>query len=242
MFPPLALVPLVLSKFLAEHVSGQLRHLILAGPCWMEAPWLPTVLNMLVVPRCPIIKDLVVDVLVGQALKGLQISAFNLLAAQWHVLHRQGFSSSVCLGVVGATQMSTSKVYQQCWKEWGSWCAWQGLPNNAISAPKLANFLLHLFQVGLAWHTTGIYHAVISAFFWTLIRFTRLLIILSSQNLCIIFIYNVLLPINILILGMLSICYLFWKVGHQLLLSLPLSWLGRLLLFWHLLLESIVLI
>ena len=73
MFPPLALVPLVLSKFLAEHVNGQLRHLLLVAPCWMEAPWFTTVLNMLAdVPRwCPIIKDLVVDVLVGQALKGL---------------------------------------------------------------------------------------------------------------------------------------------------------------------------
>ena len=56
------------------------------------------------------------------------------------------------------------KGYQQCWKEWAGWCAQQSLPNNAISAPKLANFLLHLFQVGLAWHTIGIYCCVISAF------------------------------------------------------------------------------
>ena len=34
-FPPLALVPLVLAKFLAEHVNGQLRHLLLVAPCWM---------------------------------------------------------------------------------------------------------------------------------------------------------------------------------------------------------------
>ena len=34
---PSALVPLVLSKFLAEHVKGQLRHLILVAPCWMQA-------------------------------------------------------------------------------------------------------------------------------------------------------------------------------------------------------------
>ena len=40
-FPPLALVPLVLSKFLAEHINGQLRHLLLVAPCWMDAPWLP---------------------------------------------------------------------------------------------------------------------------------------------------------------------------------------------------------
>ena len=72
-FPPLALVPLVLSKFLAEHVSGQIRHLLLVAPCWMEASWLPTVLNMLAdVPQwCPLVKDLIMDVLVGQALKGL---------------------------------------------------------------------------------------------------------------------------------------------------------------------------
>ena len=72
-FPPPALVSLVLSTFLAEHVNGQLRHLLLVAPCWMEAPWLPTVLNMLAdVPQwCPILKGLIMDVLVGQALKGL---------------------------------------------------------------------------------------------------------------------------------------------------------------------------
>ena len=113
--------------------------------------------------------------------QGSAISAFNPLAAQQCVLHRQGFSSSVCQGVVGATWASTSKVYQQCWKEWARWCAQQGLPINAISAPKLANFLLHLFQTSLAWHTIGIYHSAISAFS-SLIGFTRLLIILSSQN------------------------------------------------------------
>ena len=32
-FPPPALVPLVLSKFLAEHVKGQLKQLILVAPC-----------------------------------------------------------------------------------------------------------------------------------------------------------------------------------------------------------------
>ena len=37
------------------------------APCWMEAPWLPTVLNMLTVladvpQQCPNIEDLVVDI------------------------------------------------------------------------------------------------------------------------------------------------------------------------------------
>ena len=35
LFPPPALVPLVLPKFLAEHVNSQLRHLILVVPCWI---------------------------------------------------------------------------------------------------------------------------------------------------------------------------------------------------------------
>ena len=104
-FPPPAVVPLVLSKFLAEHVKGQLRHLILVAPCWMEGPWLPTVLNMLAyIPQWfPVIKDLIVQVSVGQALMGLPYLAFNPVAAQQCVLCRQGFSSSVCQAVVGAT-------------------------------------------------------------------------------------------------------------------------------------------
>ena len=60
--------------------------------------------------------------------------------------------------------MSTSKVYQQCWNEWAGWCSQQGLPNTVISDPKLANFLLHLFQVGLAWHSIGTYCSAIYVF------------------------------------------------------------------------------
>ena len=70
-FPPPALVPLVLSKFLAECVKSQLIPLILMASCCMEAPWLPTALNMLadIPQQCPIIKDLIMDVSVGQVLK-----------------------------------------------------------------------------------------------------------------------------------------------------------------------------
>ena len=72
-FSPPALVPLLLSKFLAEYVKGQVRPLILVALCWMEAPWLPIVPNMLAdVPQCcPIMKDHIVDVSVGHVLKGL---------------------------------------------------------------------------------------------------------------------------------------------------------------------------
>ena len=40
----------------------------------------------------------------------------------------------------------------------------EGVPSNAISAPRSADILVHLFRVSLAWHTIGIYHSAISAF------------------------------------------------------------------------------
>ena len=78
LFPPLALIPLVLSTFLLEQVTSQFR-LILEVPCWIEAPWLPTVLNMLIdVPLwCPVVKDLNTDVSVDQVLKGLPLLHLN---------------------------------------------------------------------------------------------------------------------------------------------------------------------
>ena len=60
------------------------------------------------------------------------------------MLHRQGFSSSVCQAVVGAIPASVMKVYQ-CWKNWVGWCVQEGIPNNAISASKLADVLVYLF-------------------------------------------------------------------------------------------------
>ena len=42
--------------------------------------------------------------------QGSANAAFNPLAAQRYVLHRQGFSSLVCQAVVGETQVSTMKV------------------------------------------------------------------------------------------------------------------------------------
>ena len=49
-------------------------------------------------------------------------------------------------------------------EEMGRLVCLTGVPINAISAPKLANFLVYLFQVVLAWCTIGTYHSGISAF------------------------------------------------------------------------------
>ena len=52
---------------------------------------------------------------------------------------------------MGETRAPKTKVYLQCWKEKAGWCAQEGVQNNAISVPKLADFVLHLFRVGLIW-------------------------------------------------------------------------------------------
>ena len=229
-FPPLALVPLVLSKFLAEHVNGQLRHLLLVAPCWMEAPWLPTVLNMLVdVPwQCPLLKNLILDVLVGQALKVLQYLHLTLWllsnmcyadrgSLPWSVRQWQGQLHHLHQG-------STNNAGRS-----GPVVCLTGFTKQCPLCPKLANFLFHLFQVGLAWHTIGIYHSAISAFLEPhhIHKASNHPVISKLMHY---FIYSSLLLINGLILGMWSTCYLFWKVGHLHLPLLPLSPLGRLLL------------
>ena len=105
-----------------------------------------------------------VDVFVGQVLKGLPYLHLTLWLLS-NVCYVDGGSLPQYVGQWhGATQASMSKVYQQCWKEWAGWFARQGVPNNTISTHKLANFLLHLFQVVLPWHTIGIYCSSISTF------------------------------------------------------------------------------
>ena len=77
---PPALIPLVLSKLLVEYMLSQSRLLILVVPCWMEAPWLPTVLRMLedISNQFPIIKDIVTDDSVGWVLKDLPLLHLTL--------------------------------------------------------------------------------------------------------------------------------------------------------------------
>ena len=42
--------------------------------------------------------------------------------------------------MIGITEASTMKVYEHCLKKMVGWCAQEGVPNSAISAPKLADF------------------------------------------------------------------------------------------------------
>ena len=83
-FPCTALVLPPMSKFVAEHVTGQFHHLILMESCWMEIPWLPPVLDM---PKDVLLwgimlYNLIRVVSVNQALKRSVATAFNPFASQ----------------------------------------------------------------------------------------------------------------------------------------------------------------
>ena len=60
-----ALVPVVLSMFLAELITGNFRLLIHVASCCIEAPWLHLILKMLenVHWQCPMLKDFIEDVM-----------------------------------------------------------------------------------------------------------------------------------------------------------------------------------
>ena len=66
--------------------------------------------------------------------------------------------SEVCVVQTGVLFLSLtcsgrgdSSIYNKCYlqhlKEWISWCAPKGVPNDAFAAPKLAHFLDYLFRV-----------------------------------------------------------------------------------------------
>ena len=156
-FPPLALVPLVLSKFLEEHVNGQLTWLFLVAPCWMEAPWLPTVLNMLadVLQQCPIIKDIIMDDLVGQALKGLQYLYLTLCQL-----------SNMCYAERGSLPQSVRQRWGQlkCLCQRSTSSAGRNGPVGVLDRVYQTKKIFVAFVSGV----TGIYHSD-----------TRLLIILT---------------------------------------------------------------
>ena len=95
--------------------------------------------------------------------QGFAITAFKPLPAQNHMLHRQGISFPICQALTGVIQASTTKVHQQCWKEWAGWCSWDVVPNLAILAPKTA-FFASFIQGWTGLHTIGVYNSVILAF------------------------------------------------------------------------------
>ena len=85
MFPSPALVLLVLSKFLAEYVKGQIRHSD-SGDTMLDRGSLASHSSQHVgrcpSMHCPIIKDLVIGDVSGRpGAQGSAISAFNPLVA-----------------------------------------------------------------------------------------------------------------------------------------------------------------
>ena len=96
--------------------------------------------------------------------QGSVIPAFNPLAADRCDTQKKVL---FCLlsGCGGDDSIIYSKSLPAVLERMGRLMCSKRLPNNAISSPKLADCLVHLFRVGLACHTIGINYTVISDFF-----------------------------------------------------------------------------
>ena len=101
---------LIISKFLAEHSTGQFKFLIPNVPYWVQVSWLPTVLNMLedIPHQCPLIENCIRDALFRLSRQWSVIAVFIPLAAQRCVVQTRALF--LCQAVVGVTQVSTTKV------------------------------------------------------------------------------------------------------------------------------------
>ena len=178
------LVPLVLSKFLAEHVMGQFRLLILVASCWMEASWLPTVLNMLedIPLHCLVIKDLTMDVLVGQVLKDLPYLHLTLwLFRDMCCTDKGSLPQSQSGSGLGGNLSVYSEYLPEMLERMDRLVCLRGWTKQCHICLKLADFLVYLFRVGLAWHTIGSCCSAISVFLEPY-HIIKLSIIPSSLN------------------------------------------------------------
>ena len=159
-FPSPALVHLVPSNFLAEHVKGELRLLILMAPCWMEASLLPTILNMLTdFPwHCPIVKDLIMDVLVGHMLKDLPYLHLTLWLLRDVFCRDRGSLPQSVRQWQGQLDHLWSRSASNVERN-GQVGVLNSCTKQCHICPKLADILVHLFRVGLTWHMIGVYHS-----------------------------------------------------------------------------------
>ena len=155
-------------------MSVHFRLLILFASCWMEAPWLPKVLKMLedIYHQYPIVEDLIRNVLVGWVPKVMQLLYLTL----W--LLSNMFCSLSLSGSGGDNWSIYNNGLPTMFERMGQLLCLRGILNSGFSAPKLANFLLHLFRVGLL-IIQFLLTILIFQPFWNLI-ITRIQIILSS--------------------------------------------------------------
>ena len=158
-----------------------LTTVILVAPCWIKAPWLPTVLNMLedASHQCPIMKDLIMDISVCCMLKGLPFLHLTL----WLLRDVCGIDKSSLPQSVRQWQgqlkhlqpKSTSSVGKNRWVY-----VLKRVYQTVHSVPNLADCLVNLFRVD--WFGIPLtFIALLYQLFWNHI-IIKLYTTLSSLN------------------------------------------------------------
>ena len=167
-----------------------------------------------------------------QGAQGCVITAFNQWLLRDECLQTRVPSPQSVRHWWGQVRHLLQIFTSNCWKDWTAWCAWVGVPNNDLPAPKLADFLFHLFRVGLAWHRIGSCWSSISAFFEAHHHHQALNQLIISKLM-----HDFYLQCPPAIYGLIhvmpNVYYPYWRVGLQPLLLLILNLLDRWLIYHH---------
>lgn len=83
------------------------------------------------------------------------------VATQRRILAGLGFHPEVTKRVVFSVKKTTNKTYKQSWREWCAFCRLNHMAPFTVSVNKLAKFLLHLFDAGLAYNSIGVHRSAV---------------------------------------------------------------------------------
>ena len=146
-----------LSRLACQILSLTDKYSITPIPaCWMEAPWLTTVLNMFadISQHCPIITNLIMDVLVGHVLKSLPYLHFTPWLLR-DVCCADRVSPPQSIRLWWGNSNNYIKGLPAVLEGIGRLTCLRGCTKQYHICLKLVDFLVHLFRVGLDWHTIG---------------------------------------------------------------------------------------
>ena len=153
-FPPVALLPHILTRVREEHTS-----LLLVAPMWPNQPWFADLCSLavdtpwVIPPR----RDLLTQAL------GMIWHPRPALAAERVRLAGTGFSEAVVRTIQSSRALSTCTLYAQKWRVFDQWCAAWGHDPFQCPVSVILNFLQELLEKGKAASTIKVYVVAISA-------------------------------------------------------------------------------
>ena len=142
-FPPTALCPLVVKKF----INSQSCRMLLVAPLWETEEWLQDLLALSI--RRPLALPLKENLLNATSSRGVSSkskeSKSSCLLAEVSLEHK-GFSQEVTKRILSPIRKSSKSVYEAKWNGFCTWCEEHGFSAMHPTVPIIAEFFLFLFS------------------------------------------------------------------------------------------------